>query len=51
MIPILFGGGERSFGVTSGQIVNMLEIACKHDISRRINVRDLILTILIADIE
>ncbi|KAJ8030361.1 hypothetical protein HOLleu_26758 [Holothuria leucospilota] len=51
MIPILFGGGQRSFGVTRGQIVNILEIACKHGISRRINVRDLILTMFIAHIE
>ncbi|KAJ8030746.1 Spermatogenesis-defective protein 39-like [Holothuria leucospilota] len=35
---LVVGGGQRSFEVTRGQKVNTLEIARKHDISRRINV-------------
>ena len=34
-------------GVTRGQMVNVLEIVCKHDISKMINVRDVILTMWI----
>ena len=51
MVPIVFGAGQRSFGVPRGQIVNTLEIAGKHDISRRKNVKDLILFMKIGHIE
>ena len=50
MIPIVFGEGQRSFGVTRGQMVNTLEIACKHYISRSVTSRNLILNMCMAHI-
>ena len=49
--PIVFGGGQRSFGVTRDQMVNTLENPCKHSISRSVTPRDLILSLSIVHIE
>ena len=43
MIPIVFGEGQRSCGVTRGQMVNTLKIACKHSISRYVTSMNFIL--------
>ena len=51
MIPIIFGKGQRSFGVTRGQIVKTLDIARKHHISSTIFLSDLILAIWITHSE
>ena len=50
MIPIVFGGSQRSFGVTRGQILNTLENACKHSISSYVTFRNFILGMCIAHI-
>ena len=47
MIPTVYGKGQRSFGVTRGQIVKTLDIARKHHISSTIFLSDLILAIWI----
>ena len=48
MIPIVFGEGQRSFGVTRGQMVNTLEIARKDSISSCVTSRNLILGMCMA---
>ena len=50
MIPIVFGEGQRSCGVTRGQMVNTLKIACKHSISRYVTSGNLILGMCMAHI-
>ena len=51
MIPIVFGESQRSFGVTRGQIVTTVEIACKHSISRYATLRNFIFGMLMVNIE
>ena len=48
---MIFRGGQRSFEVTGGQMVKTLKIACKHDISRRVSMINLIFGVKVGHIE